>query len=137
MNNDIVYQQSGVVPYFIENREIKFVLITSMGGNWIFPKGLVERHMTPCESALKEAEEEAGVYGDIFPGKIASYEFEKWGGMCRVDMYLLKVTDICDTWDEDMYRERKICSFEEAKQIIHKRVRDVLKKADKVIKSKR
>lgn len=134
MQNERIYKQSGVVPYFIEQNEINYVLITSMGGNWIFPKGLIEPDMEPWESALQEAEEESGVTGDVVPHKIASYEYEKWGGLCRIDMYLLKVTEIYDTWDEDMYRERKICSFEEARNIIHKRVMGVLIKADREIR---
>ena len=134
MSDDIVYKQSGVVPYFIEQNRINYVLITTMRGNWIFPKGLTEPDMEPWESALQEAEEEAGVTGDVIPRKIATYEYEKWGGLCRIDMYLCKVTKIYDTWDEDMYRERKICSFKDAREIIHKRVLEVLIKADKEIR---
>ena len=135
MHDKRVYIQSGAVPFLIDQDQISYVLITSMGGNWIFPKGLVEPAMKPWESALAEAEEAAGVTGQIIPDVIATYEYEKWSGLCRIDMYLLKVTDIFKTWEEQPYRQRKICSFKEAKRIIHHRVKNVLHKADLRIKS--
>jgi len=131
-----IYKQSGAIPYFIENEIIKYVLITSNSGNWIFPKGLIEFGMKPWQSALKEAEEEAGISGEVFMDVVATYEYKKWGGLCQVDMYLLKITEIYDTWDEKMFRKRKICTFKHASQIIHGKVKDVLIKAANVIMSK-
>lgn len=134
MLNNRIYKQSGVVPFFMKQNVINYVLITSMKGNWIFPKGLIEPGMEPWESALLEAEEEAGVSGDVIPRKIATYEYEKWGGLCRIDMYLLKVTEIYNTWDEYMYRKRKICLFDDARTIITRRVLDVLLQAEREIR---
>jgi 8-oxo-dGTP pyrophosphatase MutT (NUDIX family) len=127
------YEQSGAVPYFIRDHIIHYVLITSSGGKWIFPKGVKEPDMNPWDSALKEAEEEAGVRGTIFSQEISSYTYKKWGGVCKVRMYLLTVTAILDSWEEDFMRERRICIFEQAKQIIQKRLHKVLVKAHQMI----
>jgi len=134
MSKQQIYRQSGAVPYFIEYGKIYYVMITSMSGNWIFPKGLVEPHLKPWESALAEAEEEAGITGEMYPKVIATYEFKKWGGLCRIHMFLLKITDIFSTWEEQHCRERFICTFDQADRIIHHRIKKVLYKADKKIR---
>lgn len=70
--------------------------------------------MTSQDSASKEAWEEAGVRGDIESQPIGSYQYRKWGGICTVDVYMLKVTEILHQWPEAHVRERIVVSTDEA-----------------------
>ena len=73
------YQQSGVIPYKIENNELKVLLITSRKGKkWKIPKGIVEPALSPSDSAAKEAFEEAGILGKVDKAEIGSYKYFKW-----------------------------------------------------------
>jgi 8-oxo-dGTP pyrophosphatase MutT (NUDIX family) len=64
----VLVEQSGVIPYRIENGQIEVMVITSSTGKrWVIPKGLIEPDMTPQDSAAKEAWEEAGLLGKVFP----------------------------------------------------------------------
>lgn len=108
-----LFNQSGVVPFINEDNTLKFVLVTSKSKTaYIFPKGVIERFMSPEESAQKEAEEEAGVRGLIIPDIEGHYTYEKWGGLCSVKVFALEVTELLDDWDEAYKRERIIADRE-------------------------
>jgi len=105
---DYFFTQSGVVPYLIKGGDVKVLIITSRSGKkWILPKGVVEPYMTPAESAGQEAYEEAGVFGEVDDVPLGSYQVEKWGGVCTVTLYPMKVTKIYENWTEDNIRKRK------------------------------
>lgn len=74
----------------------EFLLVRTKGGDkWTFPKGHVEAGEDPSRSALREAEEEAGVTGEIDPSPVAEYDYPNTRGGRgddRVVAYLLRVT---------------------------------------------
>lgn len=97
-----IYQQSGVIAYRHLNDALQILLVTSRSGKrWVIPKGLVEPHMTPWDSAAKEAMEEAGVEGEVETRCLGEFDYEKWGGVCRVAVYPMRVTTEFDDWEED------------------------------------
>lgn len=53
------------VCYRWEGDSIEFLLVRTGSGRWTFPKGTVERHLGPRDSAALEAREEAGVIGRV------------------------------------------------------------------------
>lgn len=109
------YTQSAVVPYRPAGDSVEVLLITSRGGKrWTIPKGVVERGMTAAASAAKEAYEEAGVRGDVGTSPLGSYEYEKWGGTCHVEVYPLHVREVLDPWPESHARRRRWLSVGEA-----------------------
>ena len=119
--SDWMYNQSGVIPFRILNGKIQVLLITSRRRKkWIFPKGIIEPGMTPQESAASEAIEEAGVIGKVFVEMLGEYEYNKWGGICHVQMFPMEVTKIMDNWMESSFRERKWVSIAEAKRLLNK-----------------
>ena len=121
------FKQSAVVPYLWQKDEVHIVLVTtSSSGKWTIPKGIVERDLTPAESAAKEAEEEAGVLGKLDEKVLCEYKYRKWGGTCRVKVYPLLVTEVLSTWDEDDVRERVVVPLEEAVEIVKPVLMDVL-----------
>jgi 8-oxo-dGTP pyrophosphatase MutT (NUDIX family) len=91
------------------------LVITARGGKrWTIPKGVVERSMTPAASAAKEAYEEAGVMGAVDGTPIGSYDYEKWGGTCHVEVFPMLVSAVLDDWPEAHGRRRRWLSIEEA-----------------------
>ena len=113
------YNQSGVIPFRKKDGKKELLMITSRGGKkWIFPKGIVEPDMTAVESAAKEAFEEAGVKGEIYPKLIGIYIYKKWGDQCRVQVFLMRVNELLKEWPEAYFRQRMWVSFEEAKKLV-------------------
>src|SRR5262249_35031825 len=96
-----VIEQSAVIPYRLCDGTPEVLVITSSDGlRWVVPKGMIEPGMTPAESAGKEALEEAGVLGEVVAGPLGTYEYRKWGATCRVEVFLLRVDEVLDSWDE-------------------------------------
>ena len=91
------------------------LLITSRSGKrWVIPKGVVEPNLSPAESAAKEAWEEAGVRGSVRPESVGSYQYQKWGGTCTVEVFVLDVELPADTWPEQEQRQRRWFDVNEA-----------------------
>jgi 8-oxo-dGTP pyrophosphatase MutT (NUDIX family) len=109
------YNQSGVIPYRIRNGEIEVLLITSLKRKrWVIPKGVIEPWVSPADSAVQEAWEEAGLVGQVSSTSLGSYEYRKWGGTCHVEVFLLRVETVLEEWPEVGLREREWLSLEEA-----------------------
>jgi len=109
-------EQSGVIPYRLEQGKIEILLVSSRKKKrWVIPKGIVEPDLTPQDSAAKEALEEGGILGEVLPESVGTYTYEKWGGLCRVVVFLLKVTSLEANWLEN-YRERQWFSLPEARK---------------------
>jgi 8-oxo-dGTP pyrophosphatase MutT (NUDIX family) len=108
------YKQSGVIPYRKKQGKIEVMLITSRNkGRWIIPKGVIEPDLNPRDSAAKEAFEEAGVQGDVHRKLLGIYKHRKWGDMCTVQIYAMKVRKVFRKWDETD-REREWLSLKDA-----------------------
>jgi 8-oxo-dGTP pyrophosphatase MutT (NUDIX family) len=127
---DYYYKQSAVVPYLMENGKLKIILVTSRKKkHWIIPKGIVEPDMRPADSALKEAYEEAGAEGVVEKGILTTFEYRKWGGVCQVKLFLMRVTALKNEWPEMPFRERKILEPDDALKLIDvKPMRKAVKK---------
>lgn len=102
-----LFTQSGVIPFRSRKGALEILLITSRKQKrLVIPKGVVEPGMSPDESALNEAYEEAGIRGEILGGPIGEYTYDKWGNTCHVTVFLLRVTEELDIWPEASFRER-------------------------------
>ena len=85
---------------------IELLLVTTRTtGRWIIPKGNVDFNMPPHRAAEQEAEEEAGVKGDIARQPIGVFRYRK--RLCsgitataKVVVYPLRVTEELDDWLE-------------------------------------
>lgn len=100
-------------------RGLEVLIITSASGKrWVVPKGVIETNLSPGESAVKEAAEEAGVAGRLRAPAIGFYEYRKWGGTCHVEMFVLEVEEVHDDWPEAAQRQRQWCTCEEASELV-------------------
>jgi phosphohistidine phosphatase len=99
------YRQVSALPYRIgDTGEMEFLLIrSSKNKHWIIPKGIHTPGLSATEAAAREAQEEAGVEGEIAEHPIGQYEYEKWGGDCTVQVFPLRVTKVLpdDEWLEE------------------------------------
>ena len=111
---DYYYRQSAVIPFRQDPKGLEVMLITTRKRRrWIVPKGIVEPDLTPGASAAKEAEEEAGIRGRVLPDRLGTYEYEKWGGTCVVEVYAMAVEQVLEHWPEE-FRGREWVAFDEA-----------------------
>jgi len=72
--------QYAALPYRLRGRQVQVMLITSRRTRrWIIPKGWPMEGLKPQETAALEAEEEAGIAGQIADRPIGSYRYLKRG----------------------------------------------------------
>ena len=113
------YRQSAVIPLRSRAGAVDVLLITSRSGKrWVVPKGVIEPGMSPAESAANEAWEEAGVRGSVRPGSVGTYRYQKWGGTCTVEVFVLDVERLEDTWPEQDLRQRRWIGADEAAELV-------------------
>jgi len=96
------------VCYRRDGDSIQFLLVRTGSGRWTFPKGSVERHLGPRNSAALEAREEAGVIGRVSDQHFTIY-FQENRGCYRtaereiaIAAFLLHVHQMTDP--EESYR---------------------------------
>ena len=98
---------------------LQVLLVTSLSSRrWIMPKGWIEPGLTPVESAMREAFEEAGVTGTTDPAVLGCYHYlkERKGGAipCSVDVFALHVTQELEDWPERPVRTRQWLALDAA-----------------------
>ena len=131
--------QASALPFRYRQGELQFCLITSTGKQrWCFPKGIIDPGETPVQTALKEAEEEAGIRGRIVGKPLGDYQYRKWGRLLTVVVMLMHVEKTLEQWEEAEHRERKWVAAAEATQLLDRgRLRQFLLEAVKRLKNGR
>lgn len=114
------YRQSSVIPYRVEEDRVQILIVRSSSNkHWVVPKGIADPGMTPQESALNEAFEEAGVEGRITGTALGSYDYPKWGASCTVQVYPMQVErELSDQEWQENYRGRRWVSPETASMLL-------------------
>jgi 8-oxo-dGTP pyrophosphatase MutT (NUDIX family) len=113
------YRQSAAIPVRHRAGSMDVLLVTSHSGKrWVIPKGVIEPDLSPAESAAKEAWEEAGVRGSIRQGPVGTYQYQKWGGTCTVEVFVLGVERLEETWPEQALRQRRWVDVDEAAELV-------------------
>jgi 8-oxo-dGTP pyrophosphatase MutT (NUDIX family) len=133
---DVVIPQSAAIPYRIEDRSPRILLITNRSRKrWIVPKGIVEEWQSPQEAALEEAFEEAGIRGSLVGGAVGVYEYEKWDSTCRVEVFLMRVEEVLTNWPEAGFRERIWVGVEEALELVEsEEICELIQRAEGLMK---
>ncbi len=125
---------SGVVPLIYKNGEPHKVVIvkSSDGTSWVFPKGGVEKHLSPRGNAAKEAFEEAGIVGNVGK-KVGTTLFIKNGLNQSCQYFVMEVAYMIETYDEQNTRARQVVSVNKAVSLISP---DLIAVLDKAVSSK-
>lgn len=97
-------QQAAAIP--LRSGEICLVR-SSSGKCWVVPKGCLEDGKSAEAIALQEAWEEAGLLGEVASGPVGTYFHDKYGGTCRVEVFLMHVTVVADDYPEAYLRKRR------------------------------
>jgi 8-oxo-dGTP pyrophosphatase MutT (NUDIX family) len=110
------------------------MLVTSrQTRRWIIPKGNVDYGMSPHAAAAMEAEEEAGVRGEIGHDPLGSFTYEKRivSGICvtaKVVVFPLAIREVMDEWKESDWRRRKWFAVDEVTDAIQESgLREIIK----------
>ena len=124
------FEQSSVIPWRRHHRGVEILLITTpKKRRWIFPKGVIDPGLTARTAARKEALEEAGIDGIVSENRVGEYTYEKWKGICRVQVFAMQVTEMHPTWEEDQFRRRRWVSLQEARELLdHRELRRLLRR---------
>ncbi len=111
--------QSAALPYRVQGSRIEVLLVTPRGGEgWIIPKGKVKPRLGPAQSALCEAEEEAGVRGEIDDEPFDQYRHGGGEDGPLVAVHLMRVTREMSVWPERHERTRRWVTLELLPQLV-------------------
>jgi 8-oxo-dGTP pyrophosphatase MutT (NUDIX family) len=116
--------QYGVLPYRIEGRQVEVMLITSRRvQRWVIPKGWPMRGLRPQDAAAVEAEEEAGLLGEIDDQPLGSYDYAKLLKRDRmidvqVIVFAFRVTGQADEWKEQAERRWRWFRYQKAAELV-------------------
>ncbi len=114
--------QASVVPYRFVKSKIQFCLITSRSSQrWGFPKGWIHDHETIEHAGLTEANEEAGLVGEIVGKPLGSYNYKKAGRKRDVVVMLMRVDEYKKRWKESHERDRCWVSPGDAQELLLER----------------
>lgn len=129
----MIYEQAAAIPYRFEEQQIQIMLIQTRSGNkWTIPKGLIDPGFTPEETALQEAYEEAGIKGKLHPDVFGEFSYSKWQGICKVQIFLMKVEKELIHWPEKYFRQRRwVNTSQVMKMIKYPALGKVIKKLDR------
>ncbi len=129
-----VRRQAAAIPYRIRKRRLEVALVTtSRGKGWIVPKGSVDDGERPRQAAIREAEEEAGILGVVARKPLGRYRHVNGNGSCRVDVYLMRVTDVREHWLEENVRQRRWMRIREAAACLRKELRQFVHAVEDVV----
>lgn len=117
--------QFGALCWRVKNGAVQVLMITSRGTNrWIIPKGWPMQGLTPCQTAMQEAWEEAGVEGKMSDRFLGLYSYvkkidKKTSVPCVVMVYPVKVARLVTDFPEAGQRKRKWVAPKKAAAMVH------------------
>jgi len=112
-NTDTTRTQHGALCWRVHRGAVQVLLVSSREtGRWIIPKGWPINGLTPHETALREAWEEAGVKGEAHPMCLGLYPYQKVLSPdraipCIVSVYAVQVIRLRARFPERKERNRK------------------------------
>ena len=132
------FDQSGVIPYRRKNGTLEVLLVTTIRKrDWIIPKGFIEYHLSPFQSAKKEAFEEAGVRGSNTTRILGSFKARKNGSELLTKVYSMRVTAVYKDYPEKNLRKRKwLSATDAAKKVSIPEVAKMIRKMNRRRRSK-
>lgn len=128
------YTHAGAAVYQQIEDKIYFLIISSSDEtSWVLPKGHIELHESPEETALRELREETGVKGDIIC-ELSDQQFNANDETIVVKYFLVKKTDGVEADESRTLRwlepERTIemLTFNESRVVLKKAIKLLNKK---------
>lgn len=122
-----VLRQSSALCFRIKRGRPKVLLVTTRKSRrWIVPKGWLISGLSPQETALQEAWEEAGVSGQCNGTRLGQFLHLKHHSnrsptLCLVDVFSVRVRVLSPDYPEKSERKRKWFSPKKAAQKVDSR----------------
>ena len=113
---------AGVIPYRLGNKgKPEFLMITNDDGEWVFPKGGIDKGESGREAAGREAFEEAGIEGKVKKSPIGAYEHSP--AKPDVTMHSMEVKQVKKKkkWPESESRKRGWYRSKDVRKILSDR----------------
>ena len=127
------HRQAAVIPYRIRKQRVEVALVTTFGGKrWILPKGSVDEGEQPRDAAIREAEEEAGLLGVVARKPLGRYRHVNGDDSWRVDVYVMRVTEVLDHWLEAKFRRRRWMRIPDATACVREELRKFVQGIERV-----
>lgn len=127
-------RQAAVIPYRIRKARLEVALVTtSKGKGWVVPKGSVDAGERPRDAAIREADEEAGLRGQVTRRPIGRYLYVNDDRRCRVDVYTMRVTTVRSRWLEHHRRERRWMPLHDAAARLRQPLQHLLHRLERAI----
>jgi phosphohistidine phosphatase len=131
-----VCRQAAVIPYRIREERVEIALVTSHGGRrWVVPKGSLDNGEEATDAAIRETEEEAGLIGELVEQSIGRYRYTKHNDRYHVDVFVMRVTAVLDSWVEAEHRDRRFMSVEDALTRLHPDWHSFVHEANHLVRS--
>lgn len=100
---------------------LEIMLVTSrQSRRWIAPKGRIEPDHTIAEAVVQEVYEEGGLKGQICTVPAGRVRYRKHGEINRELVYLFRIEELLDDWEERSSRERRFVPFDETGELIER-----------------
>lgn len=136
-----IEKSAGAIVFRKEDSEIKYLLIQSGWGHWVFPRGWIEKGESLEAAARREIKEETGIEDLKFiPG------FKEWTKfffkheaktIMKIVTYFLAETKQEEIKLSYEHKDFKWLTYDEALEFLKfKQVREIFKKAHQFLKSK-
>jgi len=119
--------QVATLPYVHIGTNVEILLITSRRQqHWIIPRGWPIEGESFADTAVREANEEAGAIGNIGSDPVGDYVYEKCTSQgyrvpCRVLVYPLQVTQQRLDWHEKAERKLTWHPLHQAASTVHQK----------------
>ncbi|MDW3222553.1 MAG: NUDIX hydrolase [Paracoccaceae bacterium] len=119
-----VRTQFAALCYRIKKKKVQILMITSRGTQrWIVPKGWPMDGLTPAESAIQEAWEEAGVRGVSDGRCLGIYSYSKDANdlgelPCLAMVYAVQVNELATVFPEAGQRKRAWMTRKKAARVV-------------------
>lgn len=135
----MVVRSSGIVVVRREGGEWKYLLLRAYR-NWDFPKGIVESHEDPLQTAKREVEEETGITELHFRWETIFKETVPYSGGTKIARYYLAETraekvklSVSPEIGKPEHHEYRWVSFEHLEKLAPARLLPVIRWARSVL----
>jgi len=142
----ILRHQIAALPFRETFGQLEVCLVTTREtGRWTLPKGWPMKNRKDHAAARVEAEQEAGLSGDIGKTPVGSFRYFKRLAdrfeLVLVTVYPLPVTKVFATWKEQSSRQVQWASFHDASVVVEEPelktlLSEIGRKPDMLLKSK-
>jgi 8-oxo-dGTP pyrophosphatase MutT (NUDIX family) len=130
------HKQVAVMPYRVQAGHLEIALVSkSSGKGWTVPKGSLESGEGGGDAAGREAEEEAGLLGELTRRPIGRYRYSKQDDCYEVRVYVMRVTIVREAWLEAAHRRRRWMAVEEAVKRLRPELHGLVHETVRIVRS--